>query len=144
MITNALRLPDGTVCYNLRYSTGWRRSLGWNEELYVLRAGSGTPQLVNSRYPDYGVMDIIGQANGKLYLKCEMGIPGEEGLTLWNTDGRNVISPYNDGYFTLEVTSGGVELTRIARYLYTDGDFVTPGGAVYGLINWRDEVRKIA
>lgn len=86
-------------------------------------------------FDDYKSIKLIGAANGKLYLKCEWA---PENM-LADMTGYHQISPANDGYFTYD----GSTLAKIANYTWSDKDLLSPGGTVYALVNWKQEVRKI-
>ena len=132
-ITNMVRGDDGTLYVNFRVRSGYHSNLKPICDLY--RVGTdGSVRLINDEYPDYGSMRLLGKANGKLYLKCEWG--ANFSIMSAGYD----ISPYNDGYFTYD----GSRLERVARYTYTDSDFLTPSGDIYGVIQWKDEIRKLS
>lgn len=132
MISNAVKGANGELYVTLNFFTGWKGSYIPAEQLYCVGT-DGTVQKIIDRYPDYGSMKILGQAGGKVYLKCEWFKDYSPATYAYK------ISPYNDGYFTFD----GKTLTKVAPYVYTDADFVTPDGRIYGLIDWKDEVRRI-
>lgn len=89
--------------------------------LYKLSDGAVTD--IGSTFPDHNSVILLGEANGKLYLKCEWA--PNDSLTSYYE-----ISPANDGYFTYD----GALLEKISPYIYTDGDIFFPDGRLYGII----------
>ena len=84
----------------------------------------GSVLIVNESFPDYGNIKLIGEAGGKLYLKCMWG---EETAT---SEGPQRISAVNDGYFTYDEAT----LEKLSNYIYTNDDFVTPCGKIYSFM----------
>ncbi len=131
-IRNAAQGNDGKIYVNVEFDSGWKGHYIPAEQLYCLEK-DGTVTKINERYPDYNSMKILGAVNGTLYLKCEWF----SDYSIGNFTYR--ISPYQDGYFTFD----GTNLKKIAPYVYTDSDFLTPAGHIYGVIQWKDEIREI-
>lgn len=103
-----------------------------SRETYKLSNGQLT--CLNDMFPDHGSVNILGEANGLLYLKCEW-CPAP--MLRENT--YHDVSPANDGWFTFD----GEHLEKIANYIYTDDDIFTPDGNIYGIINRNMSVIKI-
>jgi len=79
-------------------------------------------------------MKLLGCVDGALCLKCQQG--AEQGF---NTEME--ASAYNDGYFAMDLATGKLKLLR--RFVYTDGDILTPGGQIYGIFDWKGTVEKL-
>lgn len=103
-----------------------------NSTLYKLSGGVLTD--VTADFANHNSATLLGEANGKLYLKCEW-CPNP---TLIENSYHN-ISPANDGYFTYD----GTNLEKIANYIYTDEDIFFPDGTVYAVTNRNMAVTKI-
>ena len=128
-------MPDGDIYVNTVRCTGFRGNYNPAAELWRIGA-DGAVEKVNDRFPDYGSMKLIGKVekNGAHVLKCEWA------ANYVPMDGTYDISPVNDGYFIFD----GKKLTKIANYMYTDADFLNPeSGALYGVISWKDEIRRL-
>lgn len=99
----------------------------------LYRYKGGVLNLINSEFPDYGSVSLIGEAGGLLYLKCE-----------WCPESRleslHEISPVNDGYFTFD----GERLLKISPWFYSDIDLLTPSGDIYAFINMNGKIKKIS
>lgn len=130
-IVDAARSDNG-IYVNFSEDLNWK---GWTSPLYDLYLinSDGSVTDVGAGFKDYEGMKILGYQNGKLYLKCEWG--GDFSPGSWTYR----ISPYKDGYYTL---SGG-NLTKVANYVDTDGEILTPAGGIFGIINWKGEIRRI-
>lgn len=111
--------------------TGWKGVYFASDRLYCINE-SNTVYLVNEEYPDYGSMSMLGEKDGKLYLKCTWQ---QEGPLFGNPQ----VSAMNDGYFIYD----GEKLEKIAPYVYTNINFMTPDGKIYGIITWKDEIKRI-
>ncbi len=134
-ITEAAEGTDGSIYVNVVYFTGWKGFTHPQVDLFRVQP-EGTVERLNDRFPDFGRMTIIGMAANKLYLKCEWcGETNPEQIT----GSSYSISPYNDGYYTWD----GKNLAKIAPYVYTDEDFVSPAVQVYGIVNWKETVQKM-
>lgn len=101
-----------------------------NRQLFKL-----TPEgvLEQVKYADYNNMQIIGKAQDKLYLKCTWSpynhVAGGEVLT----------SLVNDGYFTFD----GEKLEKIAHYVYSTYDAVSPKGEILAINRRLSKVIKV-
>ena len=96
----------------------------------------GTLVYINGLFPDYGSIELLGKANGKLYLKCEW-MP-EEHVIYGVFDGYS-ISPYNDGYYTYD----GENLSLLHRYKYSDSCIVAPSGKLYTIEEQFGKIERI-
>lgn len=122
---------ENNIYINARRHTGWKGIHFESLRLYCINEYN-TINLVNEEYPDYGSMSMLGEKDGKLYLKCTWQ---QEGPLFGNPQ----ISPMNDGYFIYD----GETLTKIAPYVYTNMSIMTPEGKIYGVITWKDEIKRI-
>lgn len=85
------------------------------------------------KYTDYNNMEIIGMANGLLYLKCTWS-PTD------STEGSEVVtSLVADGYFTFD----GTELKRVADYVYSTFDAVSKDGKILAINKRLGKVIKV-
>ena len=128
---SAAKCGDNIYISAVRY-TGFRGMTFSDYTLFCV-SPDGSVSIVNESFPDYGSMKLIGEAGGKLYLKCMWG---EETAT---SDGPQRVSAVNDGYFSYD----GENLVKLSNYVYTNDDFVTPCGKIYSFINWKDEIKRI-
>ncbi len=101
-----------------------------NKQLYRLSKDGTLEQI---KYPDYCNMEIIGMAQDKLYLKCtwspEDYVEGSE----------VVVSLVSDGYFTYD----GTHLEKIADYVYSTFDAVSPNGEILAINRRLGKVIKV-
>lgn len=136
-VTNAVRMGDYIFCNARRY-TGWKGWTNPNEELYRIDLANGAVERIDTKYENWGSMKIIGcDAYGKLYLKCQQGskqYTGEGGVM--------EASAYNDGYYRMDDLANGTP-RLLRRFVYTDGDIVTPDGQIYGIFNWKNSIERI-
>ena len=47
----------------------------------------------------------------------------------------------NDGYYTMNVHD--CALRPLHRFVYTDGDILTPNGQIYGIFDWKNTVERL-
>lgn len=134
-VTNAVRMGDYVFCNAKRY-TNWKGNTNPNSELYRIDCSTGTVERLDTGYENWGSMKLLGCAGGKLYLKCQQGSAVYVG-----TGGEMEASAYNDGYYAMDPATG--KLTLLRRFVYTDGDIVTPDGQIYGIFNWKNSVERI-
>ena len=136
-VTNAVRMGDYVFCNARRY-TGWKGWTNPNEELYRIELATGVVERIDTKYENWGSMKILGcDAYGRLYLKCQQGsaVTGGEG-------GVMEASAYNDGYYCMDdLEHCTARLLR--RFVYTDGDIVTPDGHIYGIFDWKNTVERM-
>lgn len=124
-------ISDGVAYFTVRpYAQAIFRHYYGSTILY--RLSDGTLTDINGTFPDHNNVILLGEANGKLYLKCEWA--PNDSLTAFHE-----ISPANDGYFTYD----GVTLDKISPYIYTDDDIFFPDGSIYGIIDRTLSVVKI-
>jgi len=128
---SAAKCGDNIYLSAVRY-TGFRGMTYSDYTLFCI-SPDGSVTKVNEIFPDYGNMKLLGEAGGKLYLKCMWGKEGSTDMS----DER--VSPVNDGYFSYD----GATLEKVANYIYTNYDFVTPCGKIYSFINWKNEIKRI-
>lgn len=134
-VTNVVRTPGFVFCNAQRY-TGWKGWTNPNAELYRINLAEGLVERLDQNYEDYGSMKLLGCVNHLLYLKCQMGssIYDGEGGT-WEA------SPYHDGYYTMNPSTGELRLLR--RFVYTDGDILSYDGHIYGIVDWKSSVERL-
>ncbi|MCR4601566.1 MAG: hypothetical protein K5767_07575 [Clostridia bacterium] len=125
------------VFVNARRYTGWKGFVCGNYELYRLNTATGVVDRMDTNYKDYASMKLLGtDAGGRLYVKCQQGV-GEMGME----GGLMNASAYNDGYYIMDPDTGALTLLR--RFVYTDGDILTPDGHIYGIFDWKNSVEKL-
>lgn len=158
IVTRAVRVGDYVFC-NAKRFTGWKGFTNPNEELYridvtaYMDAEGNTYRKSSAEavermdtwdiYRDYGSMKLIGVSihndtprGYPLVVKCQQGsaqYAGEGGVM--------EASAYNDGYYAMNPVTGQLELLR--RFVYTDGDILTPDGHIYGIFDWKNTVEKL-
>ena len=135
-VTNAVRAGDYVFCNARRY-TGWKGWTNPNKELYRIDTTKGTVERLDTGYENWRSMKLLGcAADGRLYLKCQ------QGSELYAGDGGVMeASACNDGYYAMEPATGEVCLLR--RFVYTDGDILTPEGHVYGIFDWKNSIELL-
>lgn len=136
-VTGAVRAGEYVFCNAQRY-TGWKGWTNQNEELYRIYLGDGVVERIDTKYENWGSMKILGcDASGKLYLKCQQGsaVYGGEG-------GVMEASAYNDGYYRMDDLANGTPWL-LRRFVYTDGDILTPDGHIYGIFDWKNTVERL-
>lgn len=125
------------VFVNARRYTGFKHFLCGNYELYRIDTAKGTVERLDTNYKDYASMKLLGTDNaGTLYVKCQQGSNSCQG-----DGGIMEASAYNDGYYTLNPDTG--ELKLLSRFVYTDGEILTPDGHIYGIFNWKNSIEKL-
>ncbi len=129
-IYGAEKLGNATYITARRYVKTIVSHFYGGNKLYKLE--NGEVSLVNDLFSDFGSMEVIGKANGKLYLKC-LWAPNE------NQMDNMKISPYTDGIFTFD----GEKLERVSRFINTTDEIVAPNGTVYGILNLNGRVTNI-
>lgn len=134
-VQNAISADDGSLYISFENYSGYRSSTILNDHLYRLLP-DGTLIYINDLFPDYGSMELLGKANGKIYLKCEW-MP-EQQHVYGLSDGYS-ISPYNDGYYTYD----GEKLSLIHRYTYSDSCIVAPNGKLYTIAEQFGKIERI-
>ena len=134
-VQNAIKADDGSLYISYERYSGYRGSTILHNHLYRLMP-DGTLIYINDLFPDYGSMELIGKANGKLYLKCEW-MPEEQLIN--GVFDEYSISPYNDGYYTYD----GEKLSLIHRYTYSDRCIVAPNGKLYTIAEQFKKIEKI-
>lgn len=133
-IPNAVSCADGNVYFNTRktaLSLAYSTTVSPAHKLYRL-SPNGEITLINSFYPDYGSMEILGEVNGIMYLRC-VWMPQEASLPAYE------VSPLNDGYFTYN----GYDLVKLYNYVYADYSVLAPTGEIYGIFNRLGQIKKI-
>ncbi len=114
-------IMDGDIYFSAK-SYGQTVSRHYRSDYKLYKVSEGEKFLVNSLFPDYNSMKLLGLAKGKLYLKCEWApFPG--------TDSGHEASPLNDGYFTFD----GKSLTKIHPWIFSSEDMLTPDGDIYAV-----------
>jgi hypothetical protein len=125
------------VFVNARRYTGYRMRVSGNYELYRIDTSKDTVERLDTQYAHYASMKLLGtDKNGTLYIKCQQGSDSCRG-----EGGTMEASAYNDGYYIMNPNSGSLRLCR--RFVYTDGDILTPDGHIYGIFNWKDRIEKL-
>ena len=145
-VTDAVWAHD-FVFFNARRYTGWKGWTNPNYELYRIDIEpynppkEVSPERIDTmeHLKDFGSMRLLGYnaKDGQLYLKCQQGSKQYSG-----EGGAAEVSAYNDGYYTMNVHTCALRLLR--RFVYTDGDILTPGGQIYGIFNWKNTVERLA
>ncbi len=123
-VEKAVKIGEDVYISSLRY-TGWKGNTFLHKHLHLCKISSdGSVTYINDLFPDFNSVELIGEANGKVYLKC-LWMPEEYAISL-NSNNYSV-SPYNDGYYAFD----GEKLTLLRRYTYSDKAFVSPEGKIY-------------
>lgn len=121
---------NGNIYFNtVDYAQTIFRHYLRNKRMWKLSADGNLTEI---KYADHNSMEIIGKANGKLYLKC-----------LWAPENSIEDAPYsvsliNDGYYTFN----GEGIRFISPYIYSDFDIVTPYGDIMAVNNKLDKITK--
>lgn len=100
----------------------------------LCRFADGVITNINDTFPDHNSVNLIGAANGKLYLKCEW-CPQPMSLEYCWHD----VSAINDGYFEYDGTS----LKKVGNYVYSDYDVLSPDGKIWAVSNRNLSVIKV-
>ena len=101
-----------------------------NKQLFKLTTEDNLEQV---EYDNYNNMQIIGKVQDKLYLKCTWS-PYNHG-----EDAEVITSLVNDGYFTFD----GEKLEKIAHYVYSTSDAVSPKGEIIAINRKLGKVIKV-
>ena len=137
-ISKAVKMPDGSIYVNTHNSLSYKGFVRRAANLYKIDTDKKVTK-INTSYPDYNSMKIVGMANDKVYLLCEWG--ENDNPVLYGTYD---VSASNDGYFTLD-TNGN--LTKIANYVHSyqhgDYDFVSPSGKLFIITPVKREIERI-
>ncbi len=134
-IQNAIEANDESIYISFERYSGYRGSTIINDHLYRLMP-DGTLVYINDLFPDYGSIELLGKANGKIYVKCEW-MPEEQ--RVYGLFDSYSISPYNDGYYTYD----GENLSLVRRYTYSDRVIVAPNGKLYAITEQFEKIEKI-
>ena len=144
-VTDAVRTHD-FVFFNARRYTGWKGRTNPNSELYRIDLqhydvpNEAPVKRIDTmeHLKDFGSMRLLGYnaKDGQLYLKCQQGSKQYSG-----EGGAMEASAYNDGYYAMNVQTGALRLLR--RFVYTDGEILTPDGRIYGIFNWKGSVERL-
>ncbi len=135
-IEDAISAGNYVFVNALRYS-GVKHYLHGSYELYRIDTAKGTVERLDTNYKDYASMKLLGTDKvGTLYVKCQQG---ENRFTGFGSVME--ASAYNDGYYTLNPDTG--ELKLLSRFVYTDGEILTPDGHIYGIFNWKNSIEKL-
>ena len=134
-IQNAVRADDGSLYISFERYSGYRGSTILHDHLYRLMPDR-TLIYINELFLDYGSIELLGKADGKIYLKCEW-MP--ESQLVYGIFDSYSISPYNDGYYTYD----GNTLSLVRRYTYSDNVIVAPNGNLYAIIEQFKKIEKI-
>ena len=123
-VEKAVKIGDDVYVSSLRY-TGWKGNTFLHKHLHLCKISpDGGVTYINDLFPDFNSVELIGEANGKVYLKC-LWMPEEYAISL--SSNNYSVSPYNDGYYSFD----GEKLTLLRRYIYSDKAFVSPEGKIY-------------
>ena len=133
-IKRAENIGENLYFSSVKY-TGFRGSTYLHHDLYMMKP-DGSTVYVNDMFPDYNSIKLLGQANGKLYVKCEW-MPEEYASSL--NGNQYSISPYHDGFFTFD----GEKLELLRRYTYSDNAVVSPEGDIYITVEQFGKIKKI-
>jgi len=136
-ISNAAKGADGNIYFTAQQQLKMirtRTSVAY--DLYRLTP-DGVLTKVNPEFPDYNSMQLLGDIDGTLYLRCtwcpeatQGGVPAD----------YYTVSAINDGYFSWNGMNN--PLTKIANYIYADESYLAPTGDIYALVRWRNAVLK--
>ena len=144
-VTDAVWAHD-FVFFNAKRYTGWKGWTNPNYELYRIDIEpynppkEVSPERIDTmdHLKDFGSMKLLGYnaKDGQLYLKCQQGSKQYSG-----EGGVMEASAYNDGYYTMNVHD--CALRPLHRFVYTDGDILTPNGQIYGIFDWKNTVERL-
>ena len=132
---NKVEIIGDTVYICAVKYTGFRGTTYLQNDLYMVKP-DGSTVYVNDMFPDYNSIKLLGQAQGKAYVKCEW-MPEDYAISL--NASQYGISPYNDGFFTFD----GEKLDLLRRYTYSDKAVVSPNGKIYITIEQFGKIKRI-
>lgn len=134
-IPTAVSCADGNVYFNTcqtSMSFAYSTVTSPAHKLYRL-SPNGEFTFINGLFPNYGSMEILGEVNGIMYLRC-VWMPHE-----YTNVSVHDVSPLNDGYFTYN----GKDLVKLYNYIYADRSVLSPTGEIYGIFNRLGQIKKI-
>jgi len=140
-IPTAVNCADGNIYFDAYHSA---TNYMWTErssahKLYRL-SPNGEITLINDLYPQYGCMELLGEVNGIMYLRCVWMPPYENGGSFRGVSEKCYeVSPLNDGYFTYN----GKDLVKLYNYIYADRSILSPTGEIYGMFRRLNQIKQI-